>query len=258
VSIDFLVAYLLLKPLETLRGENMLSPNKHLALVCLCLVTIIAVKSYADAGPLPAIHQQDPQSEYSVKISMVNDLQDTNRQDIKEVFVRPGDSVRLSADLFDQSGRALRTNIEDFVWANGLNDICDLQAARESQTDCSKTSNFQVTNDGVIFHVPQNVGDSLVLTVRSHSQGNDSFDFIMVRNISVEPYSEGMTIMQVVPPTPGAPTPSPGAPKPGTPTPTPGVPGTPTPVPGAPGTPGTPSPTPTDPHPTNPQLMFMP
>jgi hypothetical protein len=211
----------------------MLSPNKHLALVCLCLVTIIAVKSYADAGPLPAIHQQDPQSEYSVKISMVN-------------------------DLFDQSGRALRTNIEDFVWANGLNDICDLQAARESQTDCSKTSNFQVTNDGVIFHVPQNVGDSLVLTVRSHSQGNDSFDFIMVRNISVEPYSEGMTIMQVVPPTPGAPTPSPGAPKPGTPTPTPGVPGTPTPVPGAPGTPGTPSPTPTDPHPTNPQLMFMP
>jgi hypothetical protein len=105
-----------------------------------------------------------------------------------EIYVHPGDMITLSADLLDPTNnyQELGDSVEDFVWsAYGADpDSCDAA----SDVSCLSNSNFQVTDYGVTFYVPYDMGDSLQIVVESHNpaavdaNGNALTDTITLRN----------------------------------------------------------------------------
>jgi hypothetical protein len=146
----------------------------HFALVT--VLTLISLKSFS------ADRNISESSEFNVRISAVNGtalrIDDTT---LKELDVQPGEILRLSADLFTDEGVAQKDSADDFVWSASLEDSCNLLLAKQKRSDCSKTSNFQVTPDGVAYRVPADMPYSLSLSVYSHSQGEAEFDFIVLR-----------------------------------------------------------------------------
>lgn len=141
-------------------------------------------------GPVPPGTPGSPQPPAAapliVKINSVNDVIDPNHA--REIFVHPGDMIRLGADHFEPTrGYApMRSYAEDFVWSASdfQGDVCDLA----NRSNCFGKSNFQSTNYGAIFYVPYTIGEAVTVTVTSHNPratdaaGAASFDTIILRN----------------------------------------------------------------------------
>jgi hypothetical protein len=112
-----------------------------------------------------------------VRITSINDSYDPNHP--ASIHVRPGDVVTFSADILNERDyQAAGANVEQFNW------MADDRAADECQgteTDnCLTHSSFQLTNYGVSFYVPYNLGQSVTVTVVDAAQPGlvDSIELI--------------------------------------------------------------------------------
>ncbi|MDR3607005.1 MAG: hypothetical protein P4M08_06445, partial [Oligoflexia bacterium] len=122
----------------------------------------------------------------SSQITSVNG--DYNPNHVTTLSVRPGDMVTLSADLFNQQNgdSADGASVEDFIWQadDSSSDVCDAS----STEDCLDHSNFQVTDYGVSFYVPYNIGQQMTISVSSNDSSSDgSVDSIVLVNADYVP-----------------------------------------------------------------------
>jgi hypothetical protein len=129
-----------------------------------------------------------------VQLTSVNGDYDPNHA--QSINVQPGDMITLSADLFNmQNGdTADGSAVEDFVWQadDSTSDVCDAS----SSEDCLDTSNFEVTDYGVSFYVPYDIGNQITITVTSNDPNVDanSYDQIVLINSN---YVAGATLPPV-------------------------------------------------------------
>jgi hypothetical protein len=151
------------------------------ALVFGAIVCFPPLLAEAQEGPLPPGIQNQGMF---VRIYSVDGTVNPNHMDL-ETEVRPGQVVRLSADLYDQDHQQSRQGRRDFIWSIGDGHDCDL-----SQGICPQESVFRPTSDGVVLFVPQNMGDRLTVTatspdpVAADAQGKLGSDSIVLRNLN--------------------------------------------------------------------------
>ena len=122
----------------------------------------------------------------TVRITAINDAYDPNHSRVMEV--RPGDVINLSSDILDENNNynPTYTPVERFTWyANDRRgDACDASVT----SDCLTSSNFQVSNYGVSFYVPYNMGSEILVSVYSNdpsarnNEGQITYDTLVLRN----------------------------------------------------------------------------
>ena len=97
------------------------------------------------------------------------------------ISAHPGDVIQLSADVFDTTNGTLTPEIrdaEEFQWsANDGQGICDASQA----TTCLDQSNFEVTDYGVNYYVPNNITQQVTITVWNNTTGQ-SVDTLILTN----------------------------------------------------------------------------
>ncbi len=166
----------------------------------LCLLALVPLQSYS-------LVQQE---RAYVRISAINNI--FNPDHPSQIEVHPGDRVRLTADIFDESHYAAQSDsADDFLWIEEQSgDRCDLSGSGGRR--CPHKSHFEATDDGVIFNVPFNMKKSVIITVIAKNAGvvelreNERSDSLILRN--AEDFQQLTTIPLVCPPAP-APTPCP-------------------------------------------------
>lgn len=111
------------------------------------------------------------------RITSINGKYDPNHP--TEIYVRPGEVVNLTADVFDLERRGLGLPPEAFAWSSSLErgDEC------LGGPDCLQHSNFQRTPYGVAFYTPPQMGQSVRIVVESRDpRGRGTRDTLVVIN----------------------------------------------------------------------------
>jgi hypothetical protein len=107
-----------------------------------------------------------------LQIATVNGTNDAHNDNV--IDVHPGtDVVSLTADVFN-SGVGENRTVEEFVWTDYTGTCNGSDAA-----SCLDNSNFQVTDYGVNYYVPQNMTQRITLTVSNPLLPNSSDSIIL-------------------------------------------------------------------------------
>jgi hypothetical protein len=144
----------------------------------------------AHAAPLPAYPASAPAIATNVaagafvRIHAINGVASTERA--AETPVHPGDVISLAVDLFTtgpNGSEPQQRPVEEFQWSvQGSNEICD-----GSQADsCLNRTDFEVTDYGVNYYVPYNLGEVVTILVRS-SANPSATDTLVLRNQGAAP-----------------------------------------------------------------------
>jgi hypothetical protein len=108
-----------------------------------------------------------------VKIYSVDATINPNHSPDLVINVRPGDQVRLAADLYDQDSADMRQGVHNFTWSDG---------------NPKDKILFRRTPDGVLFRVPEFMGEYLAITASSQSPNirseENSYDSITLKNLN--------------------------------------------------------------------------
>ncbi len=152
-----------------------------------------AAESGAGSGPVSAIGNQQVVTGVQgtiVRVVLINGINAVNHP--AAIGVRPGEILNLRADLVNTANGQLAHDLTtDFVWqaSDGTQGVCD--AAQP--VICAKTTLFRVTQSGVVYNVPFNMGATIVVSVYSHNPaavnavGAPSVDTLMLENLNDNP-----------------------------------------------------------------------
>jgi hypothetical protein len=101
----------------------------------------------------------------AVEVLQITTINGTNAAtDGGIIYVHPGsDVVSLTADIFN-SGSAEGRTVEEFNWSDNSGTCSGSDAA-----SCLDSTNFQVTDYGVNYYVPQNMTQNITITVSDSS-----------------------------------------------------------------------------------------
>lgn len=148
---------------------------------CLSLVTmfLVAVSSY--------LFMQESAKADVVRIASINQSEFNPLHD-GTVSVKPGDMVSLVADVFseeetdsDELYDSQNRSQEEFIWSSDFNPGAECVVARPEE--CERETEFEVTDFGVNFYVPYNMGEKIYLTLRHRSLG-DRDQIVLVNSLS--------------------------------------------------------------------------
>jgi hypothetical protein len=144
-----------------------------------------------------------------VRISAINGV--FSQVHAKSILVHPGDLVRLSADTFEHDHYAVQNEFaDDFVWMEvNSKDYCNLVQGTRGNARCPASSNFQATEDGVLYRVPVDMSASLKIVVANENRvASDSLILRNAASLNESRSSEFLsdTNIEQVPPTASMPT----------------------------------------------------
>lgn len=145
------------------------------SLICLLTSTSVLAASVVPPAATTAIQAKTIPS--VVKIASLNGKTNPNHK--SEIQMRPRETVQLTADTFTTvKGKLVSENKDarDFIWQIDNRPACD--AARSGNCNAS---GIQVTHEGIAFALPENMAETMKVSVYLASDSK-KIDRLVIRN----------------------------------------------------------------------------